>query len=407
MNTQANPSHRRWLLAGILLIAMNLRAPFTSVAPLIDTLKAAFRLTAGEAGLLITLPLLSFAAISPFAAGIARRWGIERSLFGALLVVAAGIALRSAGSIGGLYCGTVVIGCGIAVGNVLLPGLLKREYPDRVALLTAVYVLAMGIAAAAVSALAVPLFDATGGSWRLVTASALWLPVVAAIVWLPRLRSAPVATRADGEGGHGGVWRSALGWQVTLFLGLDCFLYYVGVGWLPGILHAAAFTDEQAGSLHGVLLLATALPGLLLIPVVPRMRDQRVLAAGLAVAIAIGLLGLLLAAKLAVVWILCFGFGAGGGLILALSFISLRTAHAHDAASLSGMAQCMGYLLAAAGPPLVGAMHDRTGSWQMPLGLCVALAIVMAGVGMLAGRARRIGERPVTRATITPRNAVS
>jgi len=386
---------------------MNLRAPFTSVAPLIDTLKTVFRLTAGEAGLLITLPLLSFAAISPFAAAIARRWGIERALFGALLVIASGIALRSAGSVSTLYLGTIVIGCGIAVGNVLLPGLLKREYPDKVAPLTSVYVLAMGIAAATVSAVAVPLFAATGGSWRLVTVSALWLPVLAAIVWLPRLRTPPQDTQDAGHAGHGGVWRSALGWQVTLFLGLDCFLYYVGVGWLPGILHGAGFTEEQAGSLHGVLLLATALPGLLLIPVVPRMKDQRALAAGLAMAIATGLLGLLLAAKLAVVWILCFGFGAGGGLILALSFISLRTLHARDAASLSGMAQCLGYLLAAAGPPLVGAMHDRSGAWQAPLGLCVALAVGMALVGTLAGRARRIGEVPAPGAAITWRNAAS
>lgn len=383
------------LLAGILLIAANLRAPFTSIAPLLETLKQTFDLSATQAGLLITLPLLSFSAVSPFAAGIARRLGLERALFLALGIIAAGIAVRSSGHAAPLYAGTAIVGSGIAIGNVLLPSLLKRDFPDKVAALTAVYVLTMGIAAASASALAVPLSRLAGFDWRVVAAAALVLQAIAAVVWLPQLsRGAPKATAAPAaaavEASSRALWRSPLAWQVTLFLGLDCFLYYVGVSWLPAILRDGGYSAGQAGSFHGVLLLATALPGLLLIPLVPRMRDQRALAAMLSLSMSVGLGGLLLAPQWAVLWILCFGFGAGGGLILALAFISLRTSGAGQTAALSGMAQCIGYLLAAGGPPLVGLLHDGSGHWTLPLLLCVAVGVAMAGVGMFAGRSMRI-----------------
>lgn len=381
------------LLAGILLFAANLRAPFTSIAPLLETLKQTFDLSATQAGLLITLPLLSFSAVSPFAAGVARKLGLERALFLALGIVAMGIAVRSGGHVALLYIGTAIIGSGIAIGNVLLPSLLKRDFPQHVAALTAVYVLTMGIAAASASALAVPLAHLAGFDWRLVAAAALVLQAVAAVAWLPQLsRGAAAPSAATAESSSRALWRSPLAWQVTLFLGLDCFLYYVGVSWLPAILRDGGYSAEQAGSFHGVLLLATAFPGLLLIPLVPRLRDQRALAVVLSLSMSVGLAGLLLAPKWAMLWILCFGFGAGGGLILALAFISLRTSGAGQAAALSGMAQCVGYLLAAAGPPLVGLLHDRSGHWAVPLLLCVTVGVLMAAVGLFAGRSVRVGE---------------
>ena len=362
---------RLLLLFGIFLIAMNLRAPFTGAAPLLDVLKATFSLSTAQSGLLITLPLLAFSLISPFAALFATRCGLERSLLGALLVIAGGIMLRSAGSTAALYVGTAIIGAGIAVGNVLLPSVLKRDFPSRVAALTAGYVLIMGCTAALVSAIAVPLAGAEGGNWQFALAATVLLPAVAALAWLPQLsRRRDSATSIAMAMRRAPIWRSAMAWQVTVFLGLDCFLYYVGVSWLPAILHDAQFSQEQAGSMHGVLLLSTALPGLLLIPLAPRMKDQRNAACLLALSIMVGLLGLHFAPTLAVVWILFFGFGAGGGLILALTFLSLRTVDATDAASLSGMSQSLGYLLAATGPAMIGFFRDLRWMGSAAVGLC-------------------------------------
>lgn len=394
----ALPSTRRQpllLLAGILLIAMNLRAPFTSIAPLLEELRASFAFGAAQAGLLITLPLLAFSAVSPFAAGLAGRWGIERMLFAALAIIAAGVLLRAAGPAASLYAGTIVIGAGIALGNVLLPSLLKRDFPDQAASLTALYVLAMGVAAAASSAIVIPLSAALQADWRVVSRVPLLLAVIAALVWLPQARrrhAAPGGAAQAANGAGAAVWRSPLAWQVTAYLGLDCFLYYVGVSWLPAILHdTAAYSTARAASLHGALLLATAIPGLVLIPLAPRLRDQRALACVLALSMVVGLLGFMLAPMYALAWIVFFGIGAGGGLILALALIGLRTADAQGAAALSGMAQCVGYFFAAAGPPLIGQAHDAAGGWNAPLSVCAGLGVAMAVVGLFAGRNLQIG----------------
>ncbi|GAA4343428.1 CynX/NimT family MFS transporter [Pigmentiphaga soli] len=379
------------LYAGILLIAANLRAPITGVAPLLNLIRPAFGLGTAAAGALTTLPLLAFAAVSPLGARAARAFGLERTLFAALAAIAAGIALRSAGTAACLYLGTAVIGMGIAVGNVLLPSLVKRDFPQRVAATTAAYALAMGLAAALGSALAVPLAHAWG--WRGALGAFAVLPLAALAVWAAQLGGHAMPARGAASAPHGGgaLWRSALAWQITLFLGLNSTLYYAAVGWLPTILADAGFSPARAGSLHGLLQLATALPGLVLGPLLARLRDQRAPAAAVAGLAAIALLGLLAAPQWAAVWAFMLGFGSGAAIILGLAFVSLRAASAQQAAALSGMAQGIGYLLAAAGPSVVGAIHDGLGGWTVPLAGCAALAAGAAAMGWLAGRNRHIG----------------
>jgi len=387
--------NKRLMLAGLLLISMNLRAPFTSMAPLLDDISTTFALSATQAGLLIAVPLLAFSAVSPFAAGIAGKWGLERTLFFALLLIGAGILFRAGGSSAALYVGTIIIGSGIAFGNVLLPSLLKRDFADKVPSLTATYVLTMGVAAASSSAVVHPLLNFAHTGWRAVSQVTLILTVAAALVWLPQLRrTTSVATAAAAAADKSGnnVWRSPLAWLVTVYLGFDCFLYYAGVSWLPAILRdMAGYSAETAASLHGVLLLATAVPGLILIPLTPKLRDQRALAFAIAMGMAVGMFGFVLAPSLALLWIIFFGIGAGGGLIVALSFFSLRTTSAGDAAALSGMSQCVGYLIAATGPTLIGRVHDLAGSWTLPLSVCGVFGVVMAIVGWYAGRNVQIG----------------
>ncbi|HCH9282407.1 TPA: CynX/NimT family MFS transporter [Salmonella enterica] len=378
------------LIAGILMIATTLRVTFTGAAPLLETIRSDYGLSTAQTGLLTTLPLLAFALVSPLAAGIARRFGMERSLFAAMLLICAGIALRSLPSAALLFAGTAIIGCGIALGNVLLPGLIKRDFSQHVARLTGAYSLTMGAAAALGSALVVPL-ALHGFGWRGALLMLMLFPLLAFLIWLPQWRTTRSANLSSSRALHErGIWRSPLAWQVTLFLGLNSLIYYVIIGWLPTILISHGYSEAQAGSLHGLLQLATAAPGLAIPLILHRFNDQRWIAVLVSLLCAVGAAGLWFVPGQAVIWTLLFGFGSGATMILGLTFIGLRASSAHQAAALSGMAQSVGYLLAACGPPVMGKLHDASGSWYLPLSGVTVLAIVMAIFGLYAGRDREI-----------------
>lgn len=339
MTTALSPRGKQGalLIAGILMIATTLRVTFTGAAPLLETIRSDYGLSTAQTGLLTTLPLLAFALVSPLAAGIARRFGMERSLFAAMLLICAGIALRSLPSAALLFAGTAIIGCGIALGNVLLPGLIKRDFSQHVARLTGAYSLTMGAAAALGSALVVPL-ALHGFGWRGALLMLMLFPLLAFLIWLPQWRTTRSANLSSSRALHErGIWRSPLAWQVTLFLGLNSLIYYVIIGWLPTILISHGYSEAQA-----------------------------------------------------IIWTLLFGFGSGATMILGLTFIGLRASSAHQAAALSGMAQSVGYLLAACGPPVMGKLHDASGSWYLPLSGVTVLAIIMAIFGLYAGRDREI-----------------
>ncbi|EKY24500.1 transporter, major facilitator family protein [Brevundimonas diminuta 470-4] len=381
-----------WIIAGILLFSANLRGLFTAVGPLLGTLQDAFGMGASEAGLLIALPLVVFCLVSPLAPRLARGLGLERALFLALGVMAVGIIVRAFGPLWALYLGTAVLGAGIAIGNTLLPSLLKRDFPDQLTKLTAVYAITMGIGSAVASAVVVPLSDAVG--WRLSLGAFVILPLASALLWLPQLgRHSDIVRQTTPQAAESvKVWRSPLAWQVTLFFGVNSAVYYAVATWLPSILADAGFTQAMAGTLHGVMQLATALPGLFLAPLVQRTRDQRGIAAALVSLGLVSIVGLCLLPGWAVLWVSGFGFGVGGAFILALAFLGLRTRSADQTARLSGMTQSVGYVLSASAPVLFGALHDKTGSWAPVLAICALLCGLLIILGLAAGRDRSLDE---------------
>ena len=182
----------------------------------------------------------------------------------------------------------------------------------------------------------------------------------------------------------------SLGLAIDLFLGLNSFVTYIIIGWLPSMLMDAGYSEVEAGFNAGLLQLATALPAIALIPIMGKLKNQSLLAFGTALIALTGILGLLLLPQFATVWVLVFGFGRGAGFIVGLSCISHRTHHTHQAAALSGMTQCVGYLLAATGPIFIGYVHDTTGSWSLPLILCAVSCVLCSIFGLLAGRDRTL-----------------
>lgn len=373
------------LVVGILFIAANLRVPFTGIAPVLPLIQNDFGLSNSAVGLLTSLPLLAFAAFSPLSASVAHKFGIERTLFGALVVISLGILLRSAGSAWALYAGTILIGTGIALGNVLLPGLIKRDFSKNMASMTGAYAITMGASGAVGSAVIIPLTQAWG--WPIALSLLVAVPLFALVLWLPQLKKHdPVNLSGPKKSATVAVWKSPLAWQVTLFMGLNAMPFYVAVGWLPTILIDHGISATQAGSVHGTLQLATAIPGLILAATLRRLKDQKLAAVTTSLLVAISLIGLIYAPNLAMLWAALLGFGSGASMMLGLTFIGLRTKNAGDTAALSGMAQCVGYLMAAAGPLLLGQLHDWTGGWTAPLLTTAAIAIAGAFTGMMAGR---------------------
>ncbi|PSW60598.1 MFS transporter [Photobacterium kishitanii] len=386
------------LIAGILLIAATLRGTITGIGPILDFVSQTLNLSATQAGMLTTLPLLAFAIFSPISSGLARKVGLEPSLMLALVLMTIGVIVRSAGSTTMLFLGTCIIGVGIAIGNVLLPSLLKRDFPTQVPTLTAVYVLVMGIGSTISSSVAIPLFYLSDKlhiiaipNWAFSLAGIIIFPVIAILVWLPQLNrhTRPSADTADIDS-HSYLWRSAAAWQVTIFLGINSFIMYIFISWLPSILTHNGYTENQAGYIEGILQFSTAVPALVLIPLMVKMKDKRGISVVMALLTFIGITGLLFTPEHAVIWVVCIGFGCGGGFILGLSLVGIRTHNAQQAAVLSGMAQCMGYLLAATGPIVFGFLHERTGSWHAPLLMVSSFCIILIVLALFAGRSHVI-----------------
>ena len=377
------------LMLAMVLLAANLRPALTSVAPLIGQIRTDTGMSNGVAGLLTTLPLLAFGVLSPVAPLLARRFGMEQALLASLLLLAAGILLRSAGAVAALFLGTAILGAAIVVGNVLLPGLVKREFPGRAGLMTSAYSTALGISAALAAGVSVPIMHLTGVGWR--GSLALWaLPAfLAAVAWIPQLRRSdlPESTSAQTSQRVSGLWRSPLAWQVTLFMGLQSLAYYVTLTWLPEILREDGMDATRAGWMLA-LSQAVAIVTMFVAPVIAGRRpsQQGVVVAAVSLSGA-GTLGLLIAGSIgSVLWVVLLGLGQGACFSLALTFFALRAADSQHAAALSGMAQTFGYLLAAGGPSLFGVLRDATHSWAVPLVVLLAITVCLLIAGLGAAR---------------------
>jgi MFS transporter, CP family, cyanate transporter len=380
------------LVLGIALVAVNLRASITIVGPIVADIRDDLGLSSAAAGLLTTLPVLAFAVGSPFAVRIGRRVGVERTLAGAMTLLVAGILLRVTGPVWAAFAGTAMLGLAIAAGNVLLPGLVKRDLPRRVGPVTSIYVTVMVATAGVASAVAVPLAEDLGLGWR--GTLAVWaVPAAAALVfWLPRVRASREEAEPEpsrDEVAPPRLRRSWLAWQVTAFMGLQSFVFYVLVAWLSDLLHDSGVSAARAGLMVG-LLQATSLIATITIPTLAaRMRDQRLAVALCCLIGIVGCVGLLIApGELALLWVVLVGPAGGATLSLALVFFALRTSDSREAAALSGMAQSLGYGFAAAGPFLVGALHDATGSWSLPVVVLIVGWVLTGVAGLLSGRAR-------------------
>lgn len=389
----ANPALRRsgFFLFLLLLTAANLRTPITAVGPVLENIRLTFGLSASAAGVIIFLPLLMFATLAPPAAWFGNRFGLERSLWGALLLITLGSILRISGSESALWAGTIILSSGIAAANVLLPPLIKRDFTEHTARYVGLYAMTMAITASIASGVVVPLAELSRAGWRL--SLAVWLvpAIVALLAWLPYLKKpAPQTKNSANSTSTRSPWRAALGWQVSLFMACQSLVFYTLIGWFTPFAQDSGISPLEAGGMLFIYQIVAIVSNLACMSALKKMRDQRAIGFLASLSIFIAVAGLLMAPNYALLWLILAGLGAGASMVICLSLFNLRTHDHLQASKLSGMAQCVGYGLAALGPLCFGLLHDVSGNWQWPLMLLLVITGLQMIVATLAGRARFI-----------------
>jgi CP family cyanate transporter-like MFS transporter len=379
------------LLLGIIMIATNLRAPITSVGPLVGTITNSLNLTGAQAGLITALPLIAFAIISPIAPKLARKFGTETTILGALILIILGLSIRYLPSISTLFLGTAILGCGIAIGNVLIPSIVKQEFQNQSGLVTGIYSVSMNLTGAIASGVSIPLIEKLGWTWN--QAFSLWiiLAALALLAWLPKLKNKKATPDVNVVDTNNSIWHSSLAWSVSLFMGIQSFIFYVLVAWLPEMLISQGIPSSKSGGMLSLLQL-TLLPTTFIIPIIAEKRpNQKSLVVISFTLFTLGISGLMFS-SLAVISLSIIAIGIAGGIAFSLSmmFFSLRTSTPKEAADLSGMAQSIGYILAAVGPFLFGLLHDLTNNWQSSLFLLIGMTIILLFVGLNAGSSKKV-----------------
>ncbi|AHC45616.1 MULTISPECIES: MFS transporter [Pseudomonadota] len=382
-----------WLLwAGFILVALNLRLIFATVGPLLQNLALGFAST-----LLVTALPLALLGIFSIPGVHLRRWlGEERALFLALMLLVIGCGIRGFGETA-LILGTVIGSAGIAVMNVIMPALARKRFgPQRMGMVMGIYALMLGVGAVLGAAGAFPLFQWMGGDTQAAYRSlGLWTvpAVLAMVVWLPQIgkAAAPMPVAARGAPVVVNVYRSGMAWSITLFFGLQALNLYVFLPWMPTILMDRGSSQAAAAMVFSASQVSLMVGSFVTPLLAARKPDQRPWIAMTVLTCLVGTLGLWYApGGTAIIWALVLGFGQGAGPSLGAFLFVAKAASVDTATRLSAMAQTVGYLIAVAGPLLVGAIYHHTGDWNVPILILATILFIELMVALPAGRDARL-----------------
>ncbi|MEC3891972.1 CynX/NimT family MFS transporter [Nocardiopsis alba] len=370
----------------IALTSLNLRTAITSVGPLLDEVTQGLGMSAVGAGILTTLPVLCFAAFGGITPTLGRRLGSHHLLVYALAAVTLGLTARAFAPDTWTFLALSVIAlAGGAVGNVILPVLVKQHFPHRVGLMTTVYTTGLATGTAIAAASTVPLEQSTG-EWRFALGAYALFGLVALLPWLLVLRHEPSVGGGGVTMGVRQVLSTGLGRQGVLFFGTQSSIAYIMFGWYAQMLRDQGMDAQSAGVMLAYLTILGIPMSLVLPSLIVRVRDQRPFVVMFALAYTIGICGLLFSPVAGTwVWTTFIGF-ALGTFVLALTIFTVRTRTAEGTAAMSATSQSLGYLLGGAGPFLFGLLHDLTDGWYAPLFLVLTLVAINLVTGLLVGR---------------------
>mgnify|MGYP000045801743 FL=1 len=375
----------------LFFISLVLRPPVASIGPLLHEIVTDLGISAAETSLLASAPVFCFGLGAFASPALVRRFGVNRSMLLVLIALVVSVFLRLFIGYPGLLLGTIAAGLSIAVANVLLPTIVRIEFPNRVALVTGAYTTLLAFSASFAAWVAVPSSALLGG-WRF--ALALWIipALLAVLFWAPKATGiqADVAQEAGAVAEErAAVMRSPISWAIVGFFGLQSLGFYALLGWLPTLLIARGESPESAGGFLG-LATAVGIPaGLILSTVISRFKSLAWWAAGASTLTLVGFLLLLAAFEnpgLTGIACVVMGIGQASTFPMSLSIISTRASTRAQTTQLSAMAQGWGYLLAALGTFMVGYLAEITSSWSVSVIVLALLTLVQIGVGFYSGR---------------------
>lgn len=384
-----------WL--GILLViwvASNLRSPITAVGPILDEIKLAMNLDNIQASLLTSIPLIVFASCSILVSKATARLNIRHGLIYALLFLIIGLYLRVYGNITTLYIGSVLLGLGICIGNVLTPAYIKNEFPTKIGLMTGIFSVSMNLVAALASGFSISIGKWTGMGWKGSLGIWIFVAIIALIIVFAELfwgaNTASQQSKKE-ETTKFNIFKSKQAWNISLFMGLQSLIYYCLVAFLPTVLMEYGMSKSEAGWVFSILQLAM-LPVMLVSPVIAsKMKDPKLMIYSIGVLYFTGIVMLILL-KTQWIYFTAILLGISGGLAfsLAILFLSSRSKTMAGTIKISGKAQSIGYLVAAFGPPLFGKLHDFDLSWKYSFYFLLAIILIMTFFGRKSAKPRFI-----------------
>lgn len=384
---------RLLLFLGVIFVASNLRAPLTSVGPVVDQISKAFSLSNTAAGLITTIPLIAFSLLSGVVPKFSKKYGMELVLLSSLILLSIGLAFRSLGSVVTLFLGAGLVGMAITVGNVLMPAFIKNKFPNKVGAMMGIYSVVMNLTAALAAGFSISLGQITGLGWKGSIGVWLILALISIPIWLPQVKSKKKATKLKvQEGGFDTyLYKSGLAWAITVFMGVQSLMYYCLAAWLPKIMQTWGMSEGDSGWVLSYVHFAQLPMALLGAIIADKMKNQKLLVGLIGVFYSIGILGILVfRTEYIMLWCILIGLASGLAYSLSMLFLVLRTKNTTQATEMSGMAQGFGYFIAACGPPLFGASYDISQSWIFSLILLLIMGLVLIFTGTIAGKARQI-----------------
>ncbi len=372
----------------VILVSSNLRSPITAVGPVLTEVSEALHLDNFQGSLLTSIPLIMFAGFSVLVSRFSQKLGINRFLFYALIILSFGLFLRVFGTVSTLYIGSILIGLGICIGNVITPGYIKNNFPKHIGLMTGIFAVAMNLTAAFASGYSIKIGEWTGYGWKGSLGIWLILGLLALLVIGLELlftKTKDLSGELPAQHSNLNLFRSSQAWNISIFMGIQSLVYYSLISWLPAVLTDYGMVGNQPGWVLFVIQFAM-IPITFVGPIIAhKMSNQKSMIVFLSVVMLLSVLMFtFLQDKYIYVSAVLLGLSNGLSFSLSILFFSMRTRSSSVAIKVSGLAQSVGYLVAAFGPPIFGKLHDWDPSWRMSFYFLAICIVIMFFFGLRA-----------------------